>query len=500
MSEDWQLLRDYAENQSGDAFEALVSRYVNLVHSAALRQARDLHMAEEITQAVFILLARKAGSLSSRTILSGWLYRTAHYVAADALKSQRRRQQREQEAHMQSAVEENAPDPTWELLSPFLDEALMRLGEKDRQAVVLHFFEKKTFADVGNRLGMSQDTARKRTSRALEKLRQYLAKRGVASTTAIIALAITANSVQAAPVALAKSVAAVAVVQGATASGSTLALIKGALKLMPWTKTKMVVVAAVVVLAVGGTSTLIAVKAVSHPAGDDAYENIFAHPNFSSIGRLDSAPPTLIVRPTRYPNMGGGIWTTTGKGVFVNADVSELVGIAYGTGPSRMVLPADLPAGSYDYLATLPDHQNEALQAELKKQFGVVAHRETRLTDVLLLKVKNPGLLNASVATGNRQRNYMIGDAKVQNYFFERERCSKLAAQFEGYAHKPILDRTGDTGRHNWTFQWPTRSEPSTPRLEQIWDELLPQLERYGFELVPAREPVELLIVERVQN
>src|SRR6516162_4517419 len=160
MSEDWQLLRDYAENQSGDAFEALVSRYVNLVHSAALRQARDLHMAEEITQAVFILLARKAGSLSSRTILSGWLYRTAHYVAADALKSQRRCQQREQEAHMQSAVEENAPDPTWELLSPFLDEALMRLGEKDRQAVVLHFFEKKTFADVGNRLGMSQDTAR----------------------------------------------------------------------------------------------------------------------------------------------------------------------------------------------------------------------------------------------------------------------------------------------------------------------------------------------------
>src|SRR5262245_6033987 len=113
MSDDWQLLREFAANQSGGAFETLVARYVNLVYSAAQRQVRDVHLAEEITQAVFILLARKAGTLNSRTILSGWLHRTACYISADALKAQRRRQRREQEAHMQSTLQESVPDPAW---------------------------------------------------------------------------------------------------------------------------------------------------------------------------------------------------------------------------------------------------------------------------------------------------------------------------------------------------------------------------------------------------
>ena len=130
MTDDMRLVREYAAHQSEQAFETLVSRYVNLVYSAALRQVRDAHLAEEITQAVFIILARKAGSLNDGTNLTGWLYRTACYTSADALKSQFRRQRREQEAHMQSDVQETAPDPVWESISPFLDEALMRLGEK----------------------------------------------------------------------------------------------------------------------------------------------------------------------------------------------------------------------------------------------------------------------------------------------------------------------------------------------------------------------------------
>ena len=111
MNDDMALVREYAAHNSEEAFATLVSRHVNLVYSAALRQVRDPHLAEEITQAVFIILARKAGSLDAKTILSGWLYRTAHYVSAAALKIQRRRQRREQEAYMQSTLHETQSDP-----------------------------------------------------------------------------------------------------------------------------------------------------------------------------------------------------------------------------------------------------------------------------------------------------------------------------------------------------------------------------------------------------
>src|SRR3984957_10284968 len=126
-------------------------------------------------------------------------------------------------------------------MSPLLDEALASLGETDRQAVLLRFFENKSLAEVGNFLGAGEDTARKRVARALEKLHRYFSKRGVSSTTAIIAGTISANSVQAAPIALAKSVTALAIAKGAVSSGSTLSLIKGALKIMAWSKIKTAV-------------------------------------------------------------------------------------------------------------------------------------------------------------------------------------------------------------------------------------------------------------------
>jgi hypothetical protein len=134
------------------------------------------------------------------------------------------------------------PDPFWEQLSPLLDEALASLGETDRQAVLLRFFENRSLAEVGRRLGTGEDTAQKRVTRAVERLRKFFAKRGVALSATAIAGAVSTNSVQAAPVALAKSVTAVAIAKGAAASGSTLTLVKGALKIMAWTKAKTTVV------------------------------------------------------------------------------------------------------------------------------------------------------------------------------------------------------------------------------------------------------------------
>src|SRR5882724_6628343 len=235
-NDDLTLLREFARNNSEEAFATLVSRHINLVYSVALRSVRDAHLAEEITQAVFIILARKADSLGDKTILSGWLCRTARYASANALTIQRRRQHREQEAYMQSTLNEAEPVETWNQIAPLLDGAMEQLGQKDHDALVLRFFENKNFAEVGATLGASEDAAKMRVNRALEKLRKFFTKRGVSSTTAILAGTISANSVQAAPVALAKSVTAMAIIKGSIAAASTLTLVKGTMKMMTWLK------------------------------------------------------------------------------------------------------------------------------------------------------------------------------------------------------------------------------------------------------------------------
>lgn len=268
MTEDMDLVREYAQHNSEEAFAALVSRHINLVYSVALRQVRDVQLAEEVTQAAFIILARKADSLSPKTILPGWLCRTARYVSARSLTMQKRREIREQEAYVQSVL--NEPESTtWTQIAPLLDAALAQLGEKDHDSIVLRFFQNKNMNEIGAALGASEDAAKKRVSRALEKLRKFFAKHGVVSTTAIIAGAVSANSVQTAPVALVKSVTAVAVAKGAAAGGSTLTLIQGALKLMAWTKAKTAMAAGVAILLATGTATVV-VKTVHR--GEASYQ------------------------------------------------------------------------------------------------------------------------------------------------------------------------------------------------------------------------------------
>jgi RNA polymerase sigma factor (sigma-70 family) len=256
---DMDLLRDYSRQGSEAAFAELVQRHINLVYSVALRHAGITAHAEEITQAVFIILARKAAGLRRDTILEGWLYETTRLTALSFLRSERRRRFREQEAYMQSRLNEPDPrDAVWSQLAPLLDEAMARLGKTDRDAVVLRFFNDKGVREVANALQVSEAAAQRRILRALEKLHRFFNRHGISSTTAIVAGAISANSVQAAPAALAKSVTAVALAKGAAASTSTLTLIKGALKIMAWTKTKTAVVGvAAAFLGIGGIALVV---------------------------------------------------------------------------------------------------------------------------------------------------------------------------------------------------------------------------------------------------
>ena len=250
------LVREYAQSNSEQAFATLVSQHINLVHSVALRQVRDPNLAEEITQAVFIILARKAKSLSPKTILPGWLCRTARYVSDRALRTERRRQFREQESQMQSTLNEPDSD-AWNQLEPLLDEALNCLGEKEHDAIVLRFLDGKELKHVGEAMGTTEDGARMRVNRGLDKLRKFFTKRGITLSAAVIAGAVSTHSVQAAPVGLAKSVTALALAKGAAVSGSTLTLVKGALKIMAWAKAKTAVVVSVGLLLAVGTATVL---------------------------------------------------------------------------------------------------------------------------------------------------------------------------------------------------------------------------------------------------
>ena len=248
---DSELLQSYSKDGSEAAFTELVVRYVDLVHSAALRQVGgDAHLAEDVTQSVFLDLARKASSLSRRPALVGWLYTSTRFAAANAVRSERRRQNREQQAFSMQQLTDPPPGADWDMLRPALDDAMHELSEADRVAILLRYFEGRQLAEVGAKLGLKEDAARMRVGRALEKLRGILAKRGVTTTVAALATTLGTQTIQAAPAGLAAAVSSTALAGAAASAGSSLTLIK----LITMTKLKVGIVAALLVAAAATTT------------------------------------------------------------------------------------------------------------------------------------------------------------------------------------------------------------------------------------------------------
>jgi RNA polymerase sigma factor (sigma-70 family) len=223
MLDDPELLRRYAEYKSEEAFAILVQRYLNLVYTAALRQVSgDTHLAQDIAQSVFQALATKAGSLAQHRALSGWLYTSTHFAAAKVLRDESRRRARERHASVMNDIsDDSAGETNWNQIQPVLDAAMHELNEGDREAVLLRYFEGRPLGEVGARIGVSENTARMRVERALEKLRALLAKRGITSTAAALAASLTAQSISAAPASVAASITGS--VLATTASGFTTA-------------------------------------------------------------------------------------------------------------------------------------------------------------------------------------------------------------------------------------------------------------------------------------
>jgi RNA polymerase sigma factor (sigma-70 family) len=227
MVEDKELIRQYAAERSERAFAELVRRHLNMVYGAALRQVNgDAHLAEDLAQTVFTRLASKAATLQDAASIAGWLYTSTRFAAVKAVRAEARRRAREQTAVSMNEINSNA-NADWNELRPTIDEALSELGEADRAAIVLRYFESCEFSLVGAALGVSENAARMRVDRALERLRAVLLKRGIATTGAVLAGALAESSATAAPASLAAGITSAALMEAsATSAGSAASILK----------------------------------------------------------------------------------------------------------------------------------------------------------------------------------------------------------------------------------------------------------------------------------
>jgi RNA polymerase sigma factor (sigma-70 family) len=296
--DDFELLQTYATRRAEDAFSTLTGRYINLVYSAAARQTSNAQTAEDITQAVFLTLARKAGSISQDTILSGWLLRTTRFAAANARRLEQRRQHYEQEA-MHSYICPTESEVTWQRIAPLLDESLDRLGDKDRDAIVLRFFEQKSLKQIADKLGVSEDGAQKRVSRALEKLRLAFVRQGKSMSASVLAGTIAANSVQAVSPALSASICAAVGSQSLVASSGIAVLADATIKTLSRIRLQSMVVRGGSVAIVIGLALLTTIQLNNSLTNISRQSPKPLQPTANPAAQIKSPSPSIPVAATQ---------------------------------------------------------------------------------------------------------------------------------------------------------------------------------------------------------
>ena len=372
---------------------------------------------------------------------------------------------------------------------------MSRLRQKDRDAIVLRFFENRTVAEVALAMGLGEDAAQKRINRATDKLRKFFLSRGIQVSTHGMLQSIGNHAVQIAPAGLASSIATVASIKGVAAGGSTLSLMKGALKIMAWTKAKTAIVTGAVVLLAAGTTTVIVDKIVAVPprVGNFSATDLSWADNpkyWATDSRVLEKLPAgvFIFRPTRFANSGGGVWVNNRMCV-KDESVGDLTDQAYSFSYTHTVFPADMPADHFDVMATVRN-SNELLKDQLKKQFGLTAHIETREMDVLLLKVQNPNPPNLKRHNGNdRNSMWSGGDKKIT---IQNEGLGGFFGDIESRVGIPVVNATGIKGRYDLDLDWhPKPGETEKDAYKRALSEQL------GLELVPSRQPIKMLIVEK---
>jgi uncharacterized protein (TIGR03435 family) len=386
-------------------------------------------------------------------------------------------------------------DSVWSPLVPLLDEALLKLREPDRQAVILHFMEGQTFQEVGSALGVGEDAARKRVHRCLDQLTNFFHRRGFAVPALAAGAPLFTLSSHAAPAGLAAS-ATTAGLAAAHSAASTLTLIKGALKIMAWTKMKTAVVAGVVVLLAAGTTTITVKEIQEHRTYPWQVRN-------ANSDVLRKVPPQVGIASAKYPNtMGAGSVSVGDSGgmkfLGISLTFEGIISTAYGQSDERTIFLAKVPSGQFDYIANLPSGNEVALKKEIKRKFGLVGTRETRDTDVLLLKIRNSNATGLKSADPRRLEPHSGSSSRSGAGYitFRSQLLSSLAWSLEYRFKTPVIDQTGLTNLYDIDLNW-DETDYRHPNLNNLKQALLDQL---GLELVPSREPIEMLVVEKAKK
>ena len=267
--EDRQLLQRFVRDNSQEAFAVLTARYLNLVYAVCRRELNDADAAEDVTQAVFLILARKAPSLGRNVVLSGWLFQTARFAAKNArLTAQRRAAYEQKAAEVLMEQQMGTHDSQWTEIEPLLNQSLAALKAGERECVLLRFFQGASFAEVGASLGLSEDAARKRVTRSLGKMRQFFTQNGVIVPAIALPVLLTTHAAKAAPAACQASIASLthSVLAGHTTAALTgshaYQLSEGTLKAMKLVQLKL---AAGITAAVLGVSTYAVTRGIAHP-------------------------------------------------------------------------------------------------------------------------------------------------------------------------------------------------------------------------------------------
>ena len=244
LDDDYTLLQHYVRVRSDAAFEALSARYVDLVYSAALRLSGDRHLAEDVTQAVFLILAEKAAQIQPPVVLPAWLLTVTRLTAANVRRVESTQRKGKEAVRMTPEPPQNSSSDEWANIAPHLDDALAKLNDPERAAITLRYFQHASLDDVGRTMGVSADAARKRVDRALEKLRRFFAQKGVTVGAVALPVLLAERTVHAAPF-------VVAALQSGAPSTAALLLSKGTLKIMAVSATQKIVLLCAACLSVG---------------------------------------------------------------------------------------------------------------------------------------------------------------------------------------------------------------------------------------------------------